>query len=143
MDTKIIFGVVVLAGIAAVVALRGGSGASPASAAFESATPFGEAIARGQEADRPVIAVVTADWCPPCQQLKKNTLTDGRVSSWIESNTIMTFVNSDRDPEIAKQLGVKYLPTTVVLKDGKIVASKTGYLAPVDYLGFLQQATGR
>lgn len=141
MDTKIVFGVVVLAGIAAVVMLRGG--ASPASAAFAESTPFGEAIARGQEADRPVIAVVTADWCPPCQQLKKNTLTDGRVSSWIESNTIMTFVNSDREPAIAKQLGVKYLPTTVVLNGEKIVASRSGYMSPDEYLGFLKQATGR
>tara|TARA_E500000318_G_C3494131_1_gene185627 strand:- start:186 stop:611 length:426 start_codon:yes stop_codon:yes gene_type:complete len=128
-----------LVAFAAIQAVRGR--VAPTPEVFATGLSLDEGIRSGTEAGRPVVAVVTADWCPPCQMLKRETLAAASVSSWIGENAVGVYVDSDKAPETAQALGVAALPTTVVLRDGKIVASKTGFLDAEDYLAFLKTAT--
>ena len=114
---------------------------APTPEVFTEGVSLEDGIRAGTESGRPVIAVVTADWCPPCQMLKRETLSDPVVSSWMADHAVAVYVNSDEAPESASALGVQALPTTVVLKDGKIVASKTGFLGSGAYLEFLKVAS--
>lgn len=131
--------VVMLVVFAGLQAVRGR--VAPTPEVFSAGVSLDDGIRSGGETGKPVVAVVTADWCPPCQMLKRETLADVSVSSWIEQNAVGVYVDSDKDPDAVQALGVSALPTTVVLKDGKIVATKTGFLGSEDYLEFLKMAS--
>lgn len=64
--------------------------------------------------------VVSADWCAPCQQLKK-----GPVAA-LKKEGYGIEVRDYKDPEVQKY-GVKSLPTIIFLKDGKEFHRLTGY----------------
>jgi thioredoxin 1 len=130
--------VVMLVVFAGIQAVRGR--VAPTPEVFAAGVSLDDGIRSGTESGKPVVAVVTADWCPPCQMLKRETLADASVSAWIEQNAVGVYVDSDKNPEAAQALGVQALPTTVVLRDGKIVGSKTGFLGTEDYLEFLKVA---
>lgn len=89
----------------------------------------------------PVVVVVTADWCPPCQTLKRTTLTDESVRAFLteRAQTVMLdATDTNRVADTLGQLGVRLLPTTVVLHDGKPVAKLEGFAKPDAYLAWLQ-----
>ncbi|MEQ8316689.1 MAG: thioredoxin family protein [Phycisphaerales bacterium] len=92
--------------------------------------------------DQPVVAVVTADWCGPCQELKRTTLSDERVRSLL-ANRSQPVIIDGTDTKIAmptlEQLGVRAFPSTVVLEDGKPVAMLEGYASADKYLAWLEQ----
>ena len=131
--------VVMLVVFAGVQAVRGR--VAPTPEVFAAGVSLDEGIRSGTDAGKPVVAVVTADWCPPCQMLKRETLSDVAVSAWIEQNAVGVYVDSDKDPDAARALGVRSLPTTVVLRDGKVVGSQTGFLKTEAYLDFLKMAS--
>lgn len=53
------------------------------------------------------IKVYSAAWCQPCKQLKA-TLQQLNLSSNLE------FILIDEQPELAKQLGIRSVPTTII-----------------------------
>lgn len=130
----------VLVGFALVTVIRGRAAQAPTPEVFAQNVSLERAIARSKETGKPVYAVVTATWCGPCQQLKKNTLADPEVASWIEKNTIPVFIDSDRSRDDAAWLGVSGIPASFVLRGGEIVASSVGYAKPAEYLEFLKNA---
>ena len=138
MKLAIPVALVVLLGFGAMQFFRGG--VAPTPEVFGGLVSLDEGIRIGAEEGKPVVALVTADWCPPCQALKRGALMDPSVTSWLIENTVRVYINSDENPEDAAKLGVKSLPTTVVLKDGKIVDSKKGNAGAADYLAFLKAA---
>lgn len=93
------------------------------------------------EGDRPVVAVVTADWCGPCQELKRTTLSDERVVSLLADRSQPVMIDGT-DTQVAmptlQQLGVRAFPSTVVLENGKPVAMLEGYADADKYLQWLE-----
>lgn len=59
----------------------------------------------------------TASWCGPCQGYKP-TVHKVRDEGLIKVHE----VDIDNNPGAAAQWGVKSVPTTVIVKDGKVVA---------------------
>jgi len=138
MKTAIPVALVVLLAFGAMQYFRGS--VAPTPEVFGDLVSLDDGIRESAASGKPVVALVTADWCPPCQALKRGTLTDPAVTSWMIENTVRVYINSDENPEDAAKLGVKSLPTTVVLKEGKIVDSKKGNAGAADYLAFLKAA---
>lgn len=130
--------IAVLVGFAAVTALKGR--VAPTPAVFSADSSLEAAIEQAGKENKPVLALVTADWCPPCQSLKRETLSDPEVAAWIGANTVPVYIDSDTSPEDAASLGVRALPTTVLLRDGEVVASNSGFIQAGDYLAFLKNA---
>ena len=91
--------------------------------------------------DTPVVAVVTADWCGPCQELKRTTLSDDRVQAMLIANA-QTVMIDGTDTEKARatleELGVRAFPSTIVLKDGQPVAMLEGYADTDKFLAWLE-----
>jgi len=87
-------------------------------------TDFQEKIAKGT-----VLLDFYADWCAPCRMI-------GPVLEQIaEENPEIKVVkvNVDENAELANNFGVKGIPALFVLKEGKTVAQRAGFM-PKDAL---------
>jgi len=65
-----------------------------------------EARAAASESDRPMLLYFTADWCPPCQQMKRSVWPDDAVEQAVNAHVVPVYV--DVDSEMGQQLGFKY-----------------------------------
>lgn len=142
MKTSNLIWVALLVGLAALVGWRMLRPAAPIPGAFSSGIRLEEAVQRGSAEQRPVLAVVTADWCPPCQALKRGALSDARVTAFITEHTIPVYVDADAHGVEAGSLGVSSIPASVVIRDGVIVARTGGAVGAEEYLAWLKGAIG-
>lgn len=116
--------------------------AAPVPNVFEGSPRLAEAIAQSSATGKPVFAIFTADWCPPCQSYKRGSLSESRVASALRDRAIPVYVNVDRDTEDLATLerlgmGVRSLPTTVVLAGGEIRTHAVGAQGAGDVLAML------
>jgi putative thioredoxin len=98
---------------------------------------------------RPVVVDFWADWCEPCKTLMPLL---EKLAEEYQGQFLLAKVNADEQQGIAQQLGVKSLPTVMVIKEGQPVDGFVGaqpesqireildkYL-PKPWDGLLQQA---
>jgi len=137
MKTILAIACAVLIGYAVVSTVKQG-GAAPTPEVFADSPTLAEALEKSNESGMPVFAVVTAEWCGPCQRLKRETLSDTRVESWIKLNTVPVFIDADEDREAAIKLGVQGIPASFLLREGEVLAKRVGYADPESYLAFLK-----
>lgn len=75
------------------------------------------------EQSKPIILDFYADWCPPCKVqipiLEKLDKTHGE-------NVDIVKVNVDQQADLARQYGIRSIPTIVLIKDGKILHQRSG-----------------
>ena len=74
---------------------------------------------------KPILVDFWADWCGPCKQL--GPILDDLSKEMGEQVTIAK-VNIDQNPEAPQRFGVRGIPTMILFKDGKPVATKVGSL---------------
>lgn len=84
------------------------------------------ATIQSETTGKPILILVTADWCPPCQLLKKGALSDPKVTDWVNANMIPVYLEDGADQDQIRLLPVRSYPTTIVLKDGQILGQFTG-----------------
>lgn len=65
------------------------------------------------------IKVYGASWCNPCKQLKQSLANSGLTSN-------IEFILIDEQPELAKELGIRSVPTTIIYHQGKEVSRISG-----------------
>ncbi len=137
---RILIAGVVLVGIAILI---NKPGKTPVPAIFEPGITLAQAETLSAETGRPVLAFVTADWCPPCQQLKRNALVDESVAQWIRENTHPVYidVSTSSTPE-AERVEAKFLPTLALMRGGQVVSRTTGALSSEQLLEFLAANSG-
>ena len=141
----VIFLLVVVA-ILGVLRLRLG-GVAPTPEAFVDKVSLDEALARSEQTGKPVLVMATADWCGPCQSLKRGALSDPEVSAWIGEHAIAVYADfTDGTTEEAQRagrlLGIEAYPTLVLLRDGEVVGRRVGVLPADELLGWLRSVGG-
>lgn len=72
---------------------------------------------------RPVVVDVWADWCEPCKQLMPVL---EKLAREYAGQFLLAKLNADTEQMLAGQLGVRSLPTVMVLKDGQPVDGFAG-----------------
>ncbi len=118
----------------------GGGGHAPKPALFsEGVVTLADGKQRAGPA-RMVLAMVTADWCPPCQELKRGALVDPRVEAWVKEHAVAVYIDSDVNRADAEALGASAIPTLVLLKGEKEVGSLVGEVSAGELLGWLEQS---
>jgi thiol:disulfide interchange protein len=86
-----------------------------------------EALARAKAENKPVVIDFNAEWCVPCKKMEVETFADARVKALL-GRCIFLSVDTDRQPELSRRLGVVGLPDIrLTLPDGRIVRGLRGF----------------
>jgi thiol-disulfide isomerase/thioredoxin len=75
----------------------------------------------------------TAEWCGPCQHMDKTTWVDAKVVAWMKEHAVAVQIDVDQDP-VAKEFGIKAMPTVVALRNDAEVDRIVGARSPSQLL---------
>jgi len=91
-------------------------------------TDLREAAALARNTGRPLLVQVTAEWCTHCERMKADTYTDTRIRRLLSEQFIPVAVDADDQREFMQQMGIRSLPTTlIVAPDLKILERLQGF----------------
>jgi thioredoxin 1 len=98
-------------------------------------TTFQDLVSR---ADRPVLVDISATWCRPCEALAPvvATLADETVGRY----RVVT-IDIDDAPVVARQYGIRSVPTLLVFRNGEKTASHVGIASKEAILALLDGPT--
>ena len=95
--------------------------------------------AEALQSSTPVLVDFWATWCGPCRML--SPVVDEIAN---ETSTVTVGkVNIDEEPQLAAPFGVMSIPTLVLLRDGKAIASSVGVQPKQKILAMLEDAVCR
>lgn len=78
------------------------------------------------ESLQPVVVKVYAEWCPPCKVMAPAF---EAVAKEYSDRVRFFELNVDNERNLAVQLGIISVPTTLFVKSGRIVSTSTGALS--------------
>ncbi len=135
----------VLLGIVAVaIILPRFRGVAPTPQVFDEGWTLTEAKVESASSAKPVLALLTADWCPPCQQLKRGALSDSKVAAAIKERTIPVYVDVDHAAQDAQQFAnIRSIPTMVLQVGDEEVGRVTGVVGAGELLRWLDETLAR
>ncbi|MBX3357502.1 MAG: thioredoxin family protein [Phycisphaeraceae bacterium] len=108
--------------------------------AFRVTTTLAEAASHATESNRPVLVFATASWCGPCQVFKRGALADAGINKWITDHTEPVYLDVDKHPQDAAELGIRSIPALVVLRGDSIVASHSGVMGAPALRSWLEES---
>ncbi len=128
--------------------VTGTNGATSGNAAGDAAggpvvaAGLSEAMRLASTSGRPVVALVTANWCGPCQMLKRTTLKDAAVEKLLGERAVTVHLEDSANREDIARLPVEAYPTTLVIRGDEVVGRLVGYADAGKYAAFLGESIG-
>lgn len=99
--------------------------------------------------DRPVFALLTADWCGACQVYKRNALAERETAEFLVDRTVPVYVDFDKNRDDAVELARRAnlgdsigLPMSILLEDGRVVGVKSGVMSGSDLRTWIDRSVG-
>ncbi|WP_428232969.1 thioredoxin family protein [Flavobacterium sp.] len=76
-------------------------------------TPYKTALENAKKQGKPLFVMLYADWCPHCNQMKKEVFSDPAVMDFLNKNYVCAWKNVEKEEGIAlkDQYNTKSLPT--------------------------------
>ncbi len=82
----------------------------------------------------PVLVDYWAEWCGPCKMIAP--ILEEIAIEYAEKLRIVK-LNVDQNTAAAAKYGIRGIPTLMLYKEGKVVATKAGFLSKAQLSGFL------
>ncbi|MBX3380324.1 MAG: thioredoxin family protein [Phycisphaeraceae bacterium] len=117
-----------------------GMGTAPVPEVFAAGLSLDGAIERGRAEKKPVLVFATADWCGPCQVMKRTVLSEPGIEQQIARDFVPAYVDLDKEKAAAERLKVFSIPATLILWDGRQVARMEGVVPHDSYQTWLEAA---
>jgi thiol:disulfide interchange protein len=113
-------------------------------------TTYDAAVAESRENGKPVMLDFNADWCPPCQMLKRQVFEDGALGRAVQTAVIPVSVvdrrredgeNSRQIDDLQRRYAIDAFPTLVVFSPatGRSVSMR-GFAGADRTLDWIRQA---
>jgi len=98
------------------------------------------AQAQAKVTNKPVLAYFTAEWCGPCQEMRRRVFSDRTVAD-AAAAVIPVRIDVDKQPAVAREYHIDALPTFILIDaDGRPVRSESGGMEAGE---FVQWLTGK
>lgn len=88
-------------------------------------------------ADKPVLLDFWAPWCPYCRRIAP---VFDKVAAQYQDRLTAGKVNYDEEPKLIERLGIDTIPTLILFRNGKAVASITAPGSKAEIEAFLNMA---
>lgn len=95
------------------------------------------------ESNRLVLVHFWAPWCQPCVRMESQVYQVPGVAPQIEARFVPVKLNADENVGLAREFGVRSIPTDVILSpSGEVIARLACQPRPEQYLAQLEQVAG-
>ena len=106
---------------------------------------YSAASAEAKKSGKPMVIVLSATWCAPCQVNKKKVYPSDEVKPY-HDKFVWAYLDADKDEnqKLLKEYGANGIPyIRLVSKDGKSLGSVEGQTKPADFAKKLAAALGQ
>jgi thiol:disulfide interchange protein len=104
-------------------------------------TNYEETLKAAKAANKPVVLVLSASWCPPCQMNKKNVYPSAEVKAF-HDKFVWAYLDTDeeKNSKAAQTFKVEGIPHIEFLdSEGKSIGQTIGGTSPAKFAATLEQ----
>jgi thioredoxin-related protein len=106
-------------------------------------TPYQTALENAKKEGKPLFVMLYADWCPHCNLMKSDVLSDPTVMDFLNKNFVCTYKNIEKEEGIAlkNKFKTKSLPTFLFLDSNEtLIYALKGEMKKAEFLNELHYA---